>query len=92
MSGSSSKRKGSHTPMEVQERFSLSAVKYWLRMEQVALEGFQYRSAPESRKRASTSASAGFSLVKRAVLFPLLAAAKPEATTAPPTSFRSLPW
>ena len=77
--------------MEVQERFSLSAVKYWLRMEQVAAEGFQYTSAPEPANRSSTSASAGFSLVNTAVRLPLLAAAKPEATTAPPTSRRSLP-
>ena len=41
--------------------------------------------------RSSTSASAGFSLVNTAVRLPLLAAAKPEATTAPPTSLRSLP-
>ena len=61
-------------------------------MEQVAAEGLQYTSAPEPAKRASTSASAGFSLVNRAVLFPLFAAAKPEATTAPPTSFRWFPW
>ena len=78
--------------MEVHARFSLSAVKYWLRMEQVAAEGFQYTSAPEPANRSSTSASAGLSLVNTAVRLPDLAAAKPEATHgAAPTSLRSLP-
>ena len=92
MAGRSSQVKGSHTPREVQARFSLSGVKYWLRMEQVALEGLQNTWAPEPAKVCSRSASAGSSLVNTAVRFPLRAAAKPEATTAPPTSLRSLPW
>ena len=60
-------------------------------MEQVAREGFQNTSAPEPEKISSARASAGFSLVKTAVRFPLRAAAKPEATTAPPISLRSFP-
>lgn len=51
MSAISSKRNGSHLPSEVQARFSLSAVKYWLRMEQVCADGFQYRSALMPSKR-----------------------------------------
>ena len=78
-------------PSEVQARFSLSAVKYWLRMEQVCADGFQYRSALMPSKRSFTSASSGFSLQKMAAFAPLPAAAQPDATTAPPTSLRSLP-